>query len=82
MDKEVFNKRDPLFGKTCLHTAFEHGHDEDFLRMVQKGADFFIQDISEVSCFQLAVAAKRYFLSEIGVQQKKTSSFHLASKKN
>ncbi len=69
LDREVFNKRDPLFGKTCLHTALEHGHDDDFLKMVKKGADFFIQDISEVSCFDLAVTAKRYILRVIGAKQ-------------
>ena len=34
---ELFNRRDPLYGKTCAHVAQENNLDNELAVMIQKG---------------------------------------------
>ena len=37
MNMELFNRRDPLYGKTCAHVAQENSLDNELAVMIQKG---------------------------------------------
>ena len=38
LEIELFNRRDPLYGKTCLHLAFENNLEDELAYMILNGA--------------------------------------------
>jgi hypothetical protein len=60
VDIEIFNKRDPLYGKTCLHLALSKNLNSEFLKMTRRGCDYFISDIDELSCFEMLLNVENY----------------------